>query len=120
MITLTEKSANKIKEILKEQNVNEQPLLRVGIKAGGCSGFTYVLDFDTKPSKFDKYFESNDLGILCDKKSLLYLKGMEIDWSDNLMDRGFKFNNPIAKTSCGCRTSFLPDIEIQQLTPSWM
>lgn len=120
MISLTEKSADKIKEILIEQKISEQPMLRVGIKAGGCSGFTYVLDFESKPHKFDKLFESQGISILCDKKSLLYLKGIEIDWSDNLMDRGFRFNNPIAKSSCGCRTSFMPNVDSQQATPSWM
>ncbi len=121
MIELTEKSANKIREVLKEQGVVDDVMLRVGIKAGGCSGFTYVLDLDSKPHKFDKLFESHGVNILCDKKSFLYLKDMVIDWSDNLMNRGFVFNNPKAKSSCGCKTSFLPDRnEEKEFKPSWM
>ena len=121
MIKLTEKSASKIKQILSEQKVVDIPLLRVGIKAGGCSGFTYTMDFDSRPSKFDKLFKSQGLNILCDKKSLIWIKGTEIDWSDNLMDRGFRFLNPKAKSSCGCKTSFMPEDQPQsEHTPSWM
>ena len=123
MIELTEKSANKLRQVLSEQGVTEDVLLRVGIKAGGCSGFTYVLDLDSKPTKFDKFFESFGIGILCDKKSLLYIKGLILDWNDDLMNRGFVFNNPKAKSSCGCKTSFMidsDDAQEQEFKPSWM
>ena len=107
MISLTEKAANKILSIMKEQKVSDDTVVRVGVRGGGCSGFTYTVDFDSKKGKFDLEFESFGLNILCDKKSHLYIKNTEIDWSDNLNDRGLKFNNPSAKGSCGCRTSFM-------------
>ena len=95
--------------------------VRMGVKGGGCSGLTYTLDFDNKKRKFDLVYESEGLNILVDKKSNLYIGETEIDWSYNLMDRGLKFNNPHAKGSCGCRTSFMIDIpEQEEKIPSWM
>ena len=122
MISLTEKAVNKIVGIMKEQKVHSDTVVRVGVKGGGCSGFTYTVDFDTKKGKFDLEFESFGLGILCDKKSHLYIKDTVIDWSDDLNDRGLKFNNPSAKGSCGCRTSFMYEhTETKHNTkPSWM
>ena len=122
MISLTEKAASKILSIMKDQKVSGETVLRVGVKGGGCSGFTYTVDFDTRKGKFDLEFESYGLGILCDKKSHLYIKGTEIDWSDDLNDRGLKFNNPSAKGSCGCRTSFMYEhTETKtETTPNWM
>jgi iron-sulfur cluster assembly protein len=123
MISLTEKAANKILSIMKEQKVANDTGLRVGVKGGGCSGFTYTVDFESRKGKFDLEFESFGLNILVDKKSHLYIKDTEIDWSDNLNDRGLKFNNPSAKGTCGCRTSFMYDhIEENENEhkPSWM
>lgn len=120
MIQLTEKSANKVKQILSEREVEDKTLLRVGIKAGGCSGFTYTIDFDKSPTKFDQVFESHGVNILCDKKSLLWISGLEIDWSDDLMDHGFKFDNPKAKATCGCKTSFMPDKGFVDDKPVWL
>ena len=123
MISLTEKAANKILSIMKEQKVSDDTVVRVGVRGGGCSGFTYTVDFDSKKGKFDLEFESFGLNILCDKKSHLYIKNTEIDWSDNLNDRGLKFNNPSAKGSCGCRTSFMYEHteETENDTkPTWM
>ena len=112
MITFTEKAANKVLSIMSEQNVDNNVKVRVGVKGGGCSGFTYTVDFDSRKSKFDLEFESFGLYVLVDKKSHLYIKDTEIDWSNDLNDRGLKFNNPSAKGSCGCRTSFLSLIHI--------
>ena len=122
MISLTEKAAKKILSIMKEQEVSNDTVVRVGVKGGGCSGFTYTVDFESRKGKFDLEFESFGLGILVDKKSHLYIKDTEIDWSDNLNDRGLKFNNPSAKGSCGCRTSFMHEhTETKNDTiPSWM
>jgi iron-sulfur cluster assembly protein len=122
MISLTEKAVNKIVGIMKEQKVHGETVVRVGVKGGGCSGFTYTVDFDTKKGKFDLEFKSFGLGILCDKKSHLYIKDTVIDWSDDLNDRGLKFNNPSAKGSCGCRTSFMYEHEETQndTKPTWM
>ena len=122
MITLTENAAKEIYKVMLQNEVTKDICLRVGIKGGGCSGFTYTLDFDSKKTKFDLEFESQNLKILVDKKSHLYIKGTEIDWSNELNDRGLKFNNPSAKGSCGCRTSFMYEHEEQSNghNPSWM
>ena len=122
MISLTEKAVNKVTSIMRDQEVSDKTKIRVGVKGGGCSGFTYTVDFETRKGKFDLEFESFGLSVLVDKKSHLYIKDTEIDWSDNLNDRGLKFNNPSAKGSCGCRTSFMYEHEEQSNghTPSWM
>ena len=122
MVTLTEKAANKLLSIMKNQEVTNDTKIRVGVKGGGCSGFTYTVDFDSHKSKFDLEFESFGLDVLVDKKSHLYIKDTEIDWSDDLNDRGLKFDNPSAKGSCGCRTSFMYEhMEANNDNkPSWM
>ena len=122
MITFTEKAASVVLNIMKEQDVSDNTCVRVGVKGGGCSGLTYTVDFDCRKGKFDLEFESYGLNILVDKKSHLYIKDTEIDWSNSLNDRGLKFNNPSAKGSCGCRTSFMYEHEEQSndYKPSWM
>jgi iron-sulfur cluster assembly protein len=122
MVTLTENAAKEIRNIMADQGVGDDIAVRVGVKAGGCSGFTYTLDFDSRKTRFDLEFESHGLRVLVDKKSHLYIDGTEVDWSYSLMDRGLKFNNPSAKSSCGCKTSFMYDTPAAQetFTPSWM
>jgi iron-sulfur cluster assembly protein len=122
LISFTEKAADKIMSIMNEQKVTDDTRVRVGVKGGGCSGFTYTVDFDSRKSRFDLEFESFGLSVLVDKKSHLYIKDTEIDWSNDLNDRGLKFNNPSAKGSCGCRTSFMYEHEKQTNVkePSWM
>ena len=122
MISFTEKAASKVLSIMDQQKVTDDTRVRVGVKGGGCSGFTYTVDFDTRKGKFDLEFESFGLNVLVDKKSHLYIKGTKIDWSNELNDRGLKFNNPAAKGSCGCRTSFMYEhTETKTDTnPSWM
>ena len=122
-ISLTEESAN---VLLSYMNV-EKPIpeyVRFGVKAGGCSGFTYTIGFDSQPRKFDLEFESCGVKLLVDKKSHLYVKKTVIDWSNELQDKGFKFNNPAAKGACGCKTSFQIDldriIEKKKEIPNWM
>jgi len=107
MIHLTEAAAKEIRKIKAEEGMDEDVPIRIGIKGGGCSGFTYTFDFDAKKGKFDLEFESQGMKILVDKKSHLYIDGTQIDWSYSLMDRGLKFTNPSAKGSCGCGTSFI-------------
>ena len=107
MIHLTETAAKEIRKIKAEEGLEEDVPIRIGIKGGGCSGFTYTFDFDAKKGRFDLEFESQGMRILVDKKSHLYIDGTEIDWSNSLMDRGLKFTNPQAKGSCGCGTSFI-------------
>jgi iron-sulfur cluster assembly protein len=105
-ITLTEKAAGKIKNVFAEQKMPEGSCLRIGIKGGGCSGFSYTLDVAKAPAEDDEVFESNGVKIVCDPKSYLYLNGTEIDWNDELLKGGFVFNNPNAARSCGCGASF--------------
>ena len=122
MISFTEKAASKVLSIMKDQKVADDTRVRVGVKGGGCSGFTYTVDFETRKGKFDLEFESFGLNVLVDKKSHLYIKDTKIDWSDDLNDRGLKFDNPSAKGSCGCRTSFQIDAAVpeNQTKPTWM
>ena len=104
--TLTPKAAEKIKKIFAEQQMPEGSCLRVGIKGGGCSGFSYMLDVTDKPAADDEVYESNGVRVVTDPKSSLYLSGTEVDYEDSLLKGGFIFNNPNAKRSCGCGASF--------------
>jgi iron-sulfur cluster assembly protein len=110
-ILLTEKAATEIKKIVLEQGLPEDKTrLRVGVKGGGCSGFSYMLDLtdisESPVGDSDEELESNGVKILCDMKSLLYLSGTEIDFKDEVMGKGFVFKNPNATSSCGCGSSF--------------
>ena len=105
MITLTDKAAIKVKQILKNEN-KEGSALRVAVKGGGCSGFTYNLIFDDRTSETDQIFEDKGVRIYIDAKSFLYLNGTELDYFENLTGSGFTFNNPNAVRSCGCGSSF--------------
>ena len=104
-IKFTPTAANEIKKILENQDM-DNPKLRVGVKGGGCSGFSYILDITKEHREQDEVFESEGLQIICDPKSLLYLDGTVIDFKDELVARGFVFNNPNATSPCGCNQSF--------------
>ena len=80
--------------------------VRVGVKSGGCSGLSYELDFDNSKGENDKLFEDNDVKIIIDKKSFLYLIGTTLEYSGGLNGKGFIFNNPNANRTCGCGESF--------------
>ena len=80
--------------------------VRVGVKSGGCSGLSYELDFDNNKGESDKLFEDNDVKIIIDKKSFLYLIGTTLEYSGGLNGKGFVFNNPNANRTCGCGESF--------------
>jgi iron-sulfur cluster assembly protein len=90
---------------MEEQKVPANYGLRVGVKGGGCSGFTYVLGFDEQKEK-DQVHEISGMNVFMEKAHAIYLLGMEIDWVEGLNNRGFTFNNPNATESCGCGTSF--------------
>lgn len=105
-LELTERAAQEIKTIISQQNLPEGTFLRMGIKGGGCSGFSYDLDLSNQKSELDEEFESQGIKIICDPKSYLYLNGTTIDFKDELMGRGFVFNNPNATGCCGCGKSF--------------
>lgn len=105
-IQVTEKAAKEIKRIMQENNIPENYGLRVGVKGGGCSGLTYTLGFDGEQKEGDTIIDSKGIKLFVDGKSLFYLTGTELDFSDGLNGRGFVFNNPNAKKTCGCGESF--------------
>ncbi|MEY2904151.1 MAG: hypothetical protein RJA52_167 [Bacteroidota bacterium] len=104
-IKLTESALNQLKKIKTEQKITDDHGLRVGVKGGGCSGFSYILGFDL-PKENDQIFEIEGVRIFLEKAHALYLLGMQIDWVEGLNNRGFSFNNPNATDTCGCGTSF--------------
>lgn len=104
-ISLTDGAVKQLKRLYREKNVPEGHGLRIGVKGGGCSGFSYILGFDEKSPKDDE-FEIKGIKVYMEKSHGLYLLGMEIDWLEGLNNRGFVFNNPNAKDTCGCGTSF--------------
>ena len=105
VITVTEKAVKQLKTAMKSAG-DENQILRMSVEGGGCSGMTYKMDFDTQQQEFDKVFESNGLKIVCDLKSWLYLKDIEVDYSNDLLNGGFQIKNPNADRTCGCGTSF--------------
>ena len=107
-IILSETAAREIKSIIKQQELPEaNTKLRVGVKGGGCSGFSYMLDLTEEPKgDSDEELESQGIKILIDMISLQYLNGTEIDFKDEVMGRGFVFKNPNATSTCGCGSSF--------------
>lgn len=104
-VTLTEGAVKELKKIKQEQNISPDHGLRVGVKGGGCSGFSYILGFDM-PKDNDEMYEISGIKVIMQKSHAIYLLGMEIDWEDGLNNRGFSFNNPNATDTCGCGTSF--------------
>ncbi len=104
-VTFTDRAISALKKILTDENRPADSPLRVGVEGGGCSGLTYVLDFDEK-REFDEEFNIEGLRVVLDGRHGLYVHGMEVDYNSGLNDRGFVFNNPNATESCGCGTSF--------------
>lgn len=105
-IGLTERAVSELKRILNDQTMPDGTALRVGVKGGGCSGFSYTLGFDDEIRPTDQINDEEGVRVVCDPKSFLYLNGTLVDFEDNLMGRGFKFTNPNASKSCGCGESF--------------
>ena len=106
-IEVTEVAVREIKTIVQQQDLdNEKVRLRVGVKGGGCSGFSYLLDLAEQSNDNDEVFEQFGIKAVCDPKSYLYLNGTTIDFKNEIMGRGFVFNNPNATSTCGCSSSF--------------
>jgi iron-sulfur cluster assembly protein len=105
-ITITEKAVKEIKRIMDENKITQGFGLRIGVKGGGCSGLTYTLGFDPETREGDSIIEQEDVKLFVDGKSLFYLSGTQLDFSDGLNGKGFIFNNPNATKSCGCGESF--------------
>ena len=114
MIMLTETAAREVNQIISQQaekanKDGEAPAklyLRVGVKGGGCSGFSYSLDLTETKTDSDESWDQHGVEVVCDPKSQLYLEGVTVDFKDELMGRGFVFSNPNATSSCGCGSSF--------------
>ncbi|MBC8310075.1 MAG: iron-sulfur cluster assembly accessory protein [Phycisphaerales bacterium] len=114
-VIITETAAREISNIMTQQELNlEKTHLRVGVKGGGCSGFSYILDLTETKKEGDEQWEYSfeiegsplDLKVICDPKSYLYLNGTTVDFKDEVMGRGFVFDNPNATNTCGCGSSF--------------
>ena len=107
MIQVSEKAKLKAIELMSDDGYDaSKDYIRVGVKSGGCSGLSYDLSFDNEEKENDKIFENNDIKIIVDKKSFLYLVGTELDYSGGLNGTGFIFKNPNANRTCGCGESF--------------
>jgi iron-sulfur cluster assembly protein len=106
MITVTEKAKERIAALRQEEGRSDNQNIRVSVKGGGCSGLMYDLGFDAEIKPADQVFEDKGVKILVDKKSLLYLIGTTLDFSDGLNGKGFQFINPNASRTCGCGESF--------------
>jgi len=103
-ITLTDSAANHVKGYLEKRGKGVG--LRLGVRTTGCSGLAYVLEFADEVAANDEVFEDNDIKVVIDKKSLVYLDGTELDFAKEGLNEGFKFNNPNVKDECGCGESF--------------
>ena len=104
-LEITSTAIEKVREIMGQQM--PQPAgLRVAVVGGGCSGFSYQMNFENETNAIDKTFDFNGLKIFVDQASLLYLKGTKIDYVESLTGSGFKFENPNVKSTCGCGSSF--------------
>lgn len=104
-IQFTASAIAEIKRLMTEPGFDDTQILRVGVKGGGCSGMTYLLNFD-KATEKDQHFNIEGVPFVIDPSHSLYLAGMEIDWQGGLNSRGFTFKNPNASSTCGCGTSF--------------
>lgn len=107
-VFLTERAAEEVKRIIAHEELDPAKIrLRVGVKGGGCSGFSYLLDLTETQKETDEVFEQHGITMVCDPKSLLYLSGTTVDYKDEgIANRGFLFQNPNATSSCGCGSSF--------------
>ncbi|MCL5054901.1 MAG: iron-sulfur cluster assembly accessory protein [Firmicutes bacterium] len=105
-IVLTSRAAEEIKKVREEQKLPVETPLRVGVKGGGCSGFSYFMGFEPNVREDDQAFQVDGVKVVVDSKSLSYLSGIELDFNEDVLNRGFVFKNPNAKSTCGCGHSF--------------
>jgi iron-sulfur cluster assembly protein len=107
MVTISDKALNHVVELMTEKGITpDTHFLRVGVKGGGCSGLSYAMDFDDIVTDMDEVVDLKVLKVIIDKKSVLYLYGTELDYSDGLNGKGFNWVNPQASRTCGCGESF--------------
>ena len=105
MIALTVEAVTKVREMIQEQEPRPAGL-RIAVVGGGCSGFSYSMNFENNPGMLDKTYDSDGFKLFVDQASLVYLDGIEVDFVNTLEGSGFKFNNPQVKSTCGCGSSF--------------
>jgi iron-sulfur cluster assembly protein len=105
-VSLTERAAQEVKTIIEQQELPANIYLRMGVKGGGCSGFSYALDLTEHKNDEDEVWDLHGVKVICDPRSQLYLDGVTVDFKDEVMGRGFVFNNPNATGTCGCGSSF--------------
>lgn len=105
LITVTDKALDQIRTIMKEENPDGTKGLRLSVVGGGCSGLSYKIEFSDQKDK-DNILQYSEVKVLVDPKSLIYLKGIVLDFKDGLNGKGFVFENPNAKNTCGCGESF--------------
>ncbi|MCZ6696554.1 MAG: iron-sulfur cluster assembly accessory protein [Acidobacteria bacterium] len=105
MIHVTENAAKQIRLLIARDNIQDHGL-RVAVVGGGCSGLSYKMNFEKEAAEGDKVFEVHGVKVFLDSKSHLFVNGLTLDFSDGLNGSGFTFNNPNAKSSCGCGSSF--------------
>ena len=107
MISITEKAAERVRQIVRNQGKDENEYgLRIYIKGGGCAGFQYCFDIENNQKENDQVFEQHGVKVYVDNKSILRLVGTEVDYFETMMESGFKVNNPNATSTCGCGISF--------------
>jgi iron-sulfur cluster assembly protein len=106
MVTITERAAEKIRELMAAENDPSLSALRVAVEGGGCSGFQYALGFDAAPDDNDEAWDSHGVRVIVDRFSLPYLQGSSVDYIDGLTGAGFQIENPNVVAACGCGSSF--------------
>ncbi|MDN3202647.1 HesB/IscA family protein [Algoriphagus sediminis] len=106
MIIVSDKAKDRILELRQEEGRSQDENIRVSVKGGGCSGLMYDLSFDATQTETDHVFEDKGVKVLVDRKSLLYLAGTTLEFTDGLNGKGFQFVNPNANRTCGCGESF--------------
>jgi len=107
LLTITDKAREEIVKVMQDQDLPEGAGLRIGVKGGGCSGFSYVMGFDAAPTEFDEVVEVQEgFKLFIDKKSRIYLEGTVLNYISTIQQKGFVFENPNATGTCGCGNSF--------------
>ncbi len=106
MLFVADSAKERVMEIIEQKDLSEDYFIRVSVTSGGCSGLSYVMDFDNESQPNDQIFEDNGLKVVTDLKSFLYLCNTTLEFSGGLNGKGFYFNNPNASRECGCGESF--------------
>ena len=106
MIKVSDSAKDQVTKLKRFEEMSVDSIIRVGVKSGGCSGLSYDLSFDTELQDNDQEFEDNEVKVVIEKKSLLYLAGTTLEYEGGLNGKGFSFTNPNASRTCGCGESF--------------